>query len=142
MGLAYYAILSADDVARQAALADGMDRAAFPVEPIPGAPVTPTAPTGPGFDMCSVGYESSGRLLTGMEGKTEPGATVVLSIEYGTSLYADVATVVAGDDGTFTLLDVSVDDLGPPAPPADATITVVFTADGNNDRSCRLEVET
>lgn len=141
VGLAYYAILSAGDVAAQAALANAMDRTAFPVEPVAEAPVTSTAPTGPRFSSCSVGYQSSGRLLTGMEGKTEPGATVALTIEVGTLLYDQLATTTAGDDGSFTLPDFALDDLTTPIP-AGATITVVLTAGDNYPGACRIDVET
>ena len=80
-------------------------------------------------------------MLTGMEGKTEPGATVALTIEVGTLLYDQLATTTAGDDGSFTLPDFALDDLTTPIP-AGATITVVLTADGNYGGACRIDVET
>jgi hypothetical protein len=88
-----------------------------------------------------VGYDSGERLLNDMEGTTDPGATVVLSIEAGTLLYADLSTAVAGDDGNVVIPDFDLDDLTTPIP-SGATVTVVLTADGNYPGACRLEVET
>ena len=107
-----------------------------------GTPIVDLGPLSLKREGLLFAAQSTGRILNDMEGATDPEATVVLSIEYGTSLYTDVATVVAGDDGTWALPDVSVDDLGPPAPPADATITVIFTANGYDLGACRLDVET
>lgn len=103
--------------------------------------MTPPRRRGPRFSSCSVGYDSGERLLNGMEGTTDPGATVALSIEVGTLLYTDLATAVAGDDGQVAIPDFDLDDLTTPIP-AGATITVVLTADGNDLGACRLEVET
>jgi hypothetical protein len=141
LGLGSYAVLSGTDIATQAGLATAMDRQAFPVGPLPTEPIFDTTPEGPRFSSCSVGYESGEGLLNGMEGTTDPGATVVLSIEVGTLLYADLATAVAGDDGRVVIPDFDLDTLTTPIPPG-ATITVVYVADGNYLGACRLEVET
>jgi hypothetical protein len=141
VGLAYYTVLSAGDVAEQAGRAATMDRNAFAQDPFPEAPVISTLPNGPGFNMCSVGYENAARLLNGMEGKTEPGAKVVLSIEFGDLLFDQLGTVTAGADGTFSLPDFDLDDL-PTSIPAGATITVVLTADGFSAGACRIDVDT
>ena len=125
----------------QASLAAQMDRSAFPIGPFPTESVFDTRPEGPGFSSCAVGYDGGERLLNDMEGTTDPGATVVLSIVFGDLLYADLATAVAGDDGTFTLPDLDLDDLTTPIP-AGSTITVVYTADGFDLGSCELEVDT
>jgi len=141
LGLWYYTVLSAADVSTQAALASQTDRSAFPMDPFPTQSILDTTPEGPRFSSCSVGYEKGQRLLNGMEGTTDPGATVALSIEVGTLLYADLATAVAGDDGNAVIPDFDLDTLTTPIP-AGATITVVLTADDNYSGACRLEVET
>jgi hypothetical protein len=141
LGLWDLIVLSRADIAGQQALADAMDRTAFAQDPFPEAPVTPTVPTGPRFDSCSVGYEHAARLLNGMEGKTVPGATVVLSIEFGTLLYDELATTVADTDGSFTLPDFDLDDLTTPIP-AGSAITVALTADGYYEGACRIDVSS
>ncbi len=138
VGLWNVIVLGGNQIAKQAGLAAAMDPALFPLGIIPD---DPTTPEGPRFSSCSVGYDSGERLLNGMEGTTDPGATVALSIEVGTLLYTDLATAVAGDDGQVAIPDFDLDDLTTPIP-AGATITVVLTADGNDLGACRLEVET
>ncbi|MBP1632965.1 MAG: hypothetical protein H6Q11_1253, partial [Acidobacteria bacterium] len=136
-----YVVLGVGRIAHESALAGVMDRIAFPVDPFPEESVTPTTAPGPRFSSCSVSYESSVRTITGIEGTTDPGAIVVLGIEVGTLLYADLATAVAGHDGKVVIPDFNLDTLTTPIP-AGATITVVLTADENHPGACRLRVET
>jgi len=142
LGLWYALVISERQSDEQATLAKAMDRGAFPMDPIPDEPITPTVPSGPRVPSCGLSYSSGDRVLTDLKGTADPGATVVLSIFVADQLYTDVATTVADDDGAFTLPDVSLDDLGPPAPPIGAELTVMFTADGNQSGACNIDVQT
>jgi hypothetical protein len=132
-------VLDQSEIARQAGLAAQMDRGAFPMVPFPTATTAPTG--GPRVSSCSASYSSSSRTVSGLKATTDPGTTVLLTMQVGDTVYPFLGSAVAGADGQAAFPDLSLDDLTP-AVPAGAKVTVIYTPEGFPDNTCTLDIQS